>query len=70
MTSGTGAAAQDVAGGIEDTDLDSVLGGVEANEEWYGGWQVGLLQMGWLFLGYFMIPPARSRREQPGIIPI
>jgi hypothetical protein len=43
---GDGAVAQDGAGRIEDANLDGALGVVEADEEWYSGVHVGLLQMG------------------------
>ena len=43
---GTAGVAQDLAGAVEDTDLDGVLGVVQADEEWYSGCHVRLLPMG------------------------
>ena len=43
---GDGAVAQDLAGRVEDADLDGVLGVVESDKEWYSGVHVRLLPMG------------------------
>src|SRR5262249_34294716 len=43
---GHGAVAENLAVGVEGTDLDGVLGVVESDEEWYSGLPVRLLPMG------------------------
>jgi hypothetical protein len=43
---GRSAIAQDVAGGIADTDVDSMLNMVKADNEWYSGWRVRLVPIG------------------------
>jgi hypothetical protein len=67
---GAAGVGEDLADLVKDADLDGGLRVVEADEDWYRGCHFGLLQMGRRMLGYSIVPPARGRREQPGIIPI